>query len=117
MRNILLFVLIISGQLALAQMDSQPITEFKGFDDASELLLDVRTPEEYNQGSIDGAINIDWLSNEFNEKVAKLDKYKKVYVFCKKGGRSLKSQARLAELGFTNVVDLQGGYDAYSNKN
>ncbi|MFV1448037.1 rhodanese-like domain-containing protein [Maribacter sp. HS] len=116
MRNILLFVLIISSQCVLAQIESQPISKFNGFDSAKEILLDVRTPQEYKEGSIHGAININWLSNDFDEKVTKLDRTKKIYVFCKKGGRSLKSQARLVELGFNNVVDLQGGYDAYSSK-
>jgi rhodanese-related sulfurtransferase len=97
-------------------MESQPITEFAGFDSSTEILIDVRTPEEFAEGSIDGALNINWLSDEFNNQVAVLDKSKKLYVYCKKGGRSLKSQARLKELGFTHVIDLEGGYDAYSSK-
>tara|TARA_R110000765_G_scaffold87668_4_gene168044 strand:+ start:7390 stop:7686 length:297 start_codon:yes stop_codon:yes gene_type:complete len=97
-------------------MESQPITEFAGFDSSTEILIDVRTPEEFAEGSIDGALNINLLSDEFNNQVAVLDKDKKLYVYCKKGGRSLKSQARLKELGFSYVVDLEGGYDAYSSK-
>ena len=69
MRNILLFVLIISSQCVLAQIESQPISKFNGFDSAKEILLDVRTPQEYKEGSIHGAININWLSNDFDEKV------------------------------------------------
>ena len=45
-----------------------------------------------------------------------MDKSKKIFVYCKMGGRSLKSQERLVELGFKNVVNLEGGYDAYSSK-
>ncbi|HDZ06979.1 hypothetical protein LCGC14_0051710 [marine sediment metagenome] len=116
MKNLLFFVLLISVQFAEAQMESQSITEFVGFDSSTEILLDVRTPEEFAAGCVDGAININWFSNEFNNQVAVLDKSKKLYVYCKKGGRSLKSQSRLKELGFTHVVDLKGGYDAYSLK-
>ena len=116
MKNLLFFVLLISAQFTHAQMESQPITEFAGFDSSTEILIDVRTPEEFAEGSIDGALNINWLSDEFNNQVAVLDKSKKLYVYCKKGGRSLMSQARLKELGFTHVIDLEGGYDAYSSK-
>ncbi|TDT46973.1 rhodanese-related sulfurtransferase [Maribacter spongiicola] len=116
MKNILFFVLILSSHFVLAQIVSQPIVEFEGFDETKAILLDVRTPEEYAAGCINGALNMNWLSSEFNQKVASLDKTKKIYVYCKKGGRSLKSQARLLELGFKNVVDLEGGYDAYLAK-
>ena len=116
MKNTLLSILLISTQFAIGQLESKPIKEFTGFDASKEILLDVRTPEEFEKGSIDGAVNINWFSNEFNQQIAMLDKNKKIYVYCKKGGRSLKSQARLIKIGFTNVVDLRGGYDAYSLK-
>ena len=112
-KNILLFVLLIGSQFIYGQLESKYITEFKGFDSARELLLDVRTREEFKEGCIDGALNIDWFSQDFNKQVALIDKSKKIYVYCKKGGRSLKSQARLKELGFLHVVNLEGGFDLW----
>ena len=97
-------------------MESIPISEFTTYDSFKEILVDVRTPQEFNEGHIDGAINIDWFSDDFNQRVASFDKKKIIYVYCKLGGRSLKSQARLKELGFTHVINLEGGYDGYIKK-
>ena len=100
MKNIIIFTLLISAQFGFAQIESQSITEFKSFDSSKEIL-------------IEGAINIDWFSADFNQQVVSIDKNKTIYVYCKKGGRSLKSQARLKELGFLHVINLEGGYDEY----
>ncbi|TLP82211.1 rhodanese-like domain-containing protein [Maribacter sp. ACAM166] len=116
MKNILLFILFSSAQIVVGQMESQSISEFISYDSSKEILLDVRTPNEYAEGHIDGAVNIDWFSNNFNAQVASMDKTKTIYVYCKKGGRSLKSQIRLDQLGFLHVINLDGGYDVYVQK-
>lgn len=72
-------------------------------------ILDVRTPEEFESEKIDNAINANWLGDSFITDVAKLDKSKPVFVYCKSGGRSSKAAAKLAELGFKNIYELQGG--------
>jgi thioredoxin len=73
-------------------------------------LIDVRTPSEYNTGHIENAKNIDWLGNDFVTNVSNLDKSKPVFVYCKVGGRSSKAASKLAELGFTKIYDLNGGF-------
>ena len=72
-------------------------------------ILDVRTPEEFASEHIDKATNINWLGDDFVENVEKLDKSKPVFVYCKSGGRSAKASAKLAELGFKTIYELQGG--------
>lgn len=72
-------------------------------------ILDVRTPGEFALEHIDQAINIDWLSNDFVANTEKLDKSKPVFVYCKSGARSAKSAAKLQELGFKTIYELQGG--------
>ena len=72
-------------------------------------LLDVRTPEEFASGSIDGAINVDWNSTDFSKNVSTYDKSQPIFVFCKVGGRSSESAAKLAELGFKEIYNLEGG--------
>jgi rhodanese-related sulfurtransferase len=114
MKNIVFFIFVLCAQFGLAQMESYTITEFKSFDPSKEILIDVRTPKEFAEGCINGALNIDWFSADFNQQVASLDKDKTIYVYCKKGGRSLKSQARLKELGFLHVINLEGGYDMWN---
>ena len=69
-------------------------------------LIDVRTPKEYNQGHIKGALLIDFFSEEFKTNLKKLDKKSPIYVYCKSGGRSGKTSEILADMGFTKIVDL-----------
>lgn len=72
-------------------------------------LVDVRTPEEFKEQHIDNATNINWNDADFEQQVSNLDKSKPVYVYCKSGGRSAKATAKLSEMGFTNVYELDGG--------
>lgn len=72
-------------------------------------LIDVRTPDEFLENNIEGAQNIDISSNDFEQKVAKLDKNKPIYVYCRKGSRSRKVSQKLEDLGFTEIYDLKGG--------
>ena len=72
-------------------------------------LLDVRTPAEYSSGHISNAVNVNWNGDDFDAKVNKFDKSKPIFVYCKVGGRSSDAAARLAELGFTEIYNLDGG--------
>ena len=78
-------------------------------------LIDVRTEDEYNGGHIENALNIDWNGNDFDAQLTSLDKTKPVLVYCLSGGRSKKAAAKLNELGFKEVLELDGGYLAWSN--
>ena len=72
-------------------------------------LVDVRTAEEYAEGHIEGAINIDVKKENFmNEALARLDNQRPVAVYCKSGRRSASAAKMLVKKGFT-VVNLQGG--------
>ena len=79
-------------------------------------LVDVRTPEEFSEGHLENAINIDVTADDFDAKVASLDKEKPVMVYCKSGGRSARASARLKELGFKNISDLEGGITNWTNE-
>lgn len=72
-------------------------------------ILDVRTPEEYASEHIDKATNVNWLGDNFVADAEKFDKSKPVFVYCKIGGRSSKAAAKLAELGFATIYNLDGG--------
>jgi thioredoxin len=72
-------------------------------------LIDVRTPEEYSTEKIENAKNINWNDDSFETKAKELDKSKPVFVYCKVGGRSAQAAAKLADLGFTQVYNLEGG--------
>lgn len=74
------------------------------------VLVDVRTPEEYAAGSVEGAENIDFFDEDFKTQFAKFDKEKPVYIFCKSGNRSAKASKILSEMGFKKIYDVEGGY-------
>ena len=80
-------------------------------------LVDVRTPEEFSEGHLENAINIDVTADDFDAKVASLDKEKPVMVYCKSGGRSARASARLKELGFKTITDLEGGITNWKSEN
>lgn len=82
-------------------------------------LLDVRTPEEFEGGAIENAVNIDFYGDEFDAQLTKLDKNKPVMVYCQAGapeGRSGQTMAKLKELGFLKVFELDGGYLGWTEK-
>lgn len=74
-----------------------------------EVVLDVRTPGEYESGHIKDALNINWNGSNFEQEVLKLDKDKPVFVYCQAGGRSAAAANKLSQMGFTQVYDLEGG--------
>lgn len=72
-------------------------------------LIDVRTPEEFEKGHIEGAVNIDWNDADFDDRVAMLDVENPVFVYCLSGGRSSKAVKKLEKIGFDEVYELSGG--------
>ncbi len=72
-------------------------------------LVDVRSPAEYADSHIEKSININLNSEGFEPNVQKLDKTKPVYVYCQAGGRSKKAAIKLHELGFKQIIELDGG--------
>lgn len=117
MRNIikLALSLLISGT-AFGQ--HKKVVDADEFDKAIKsddvIVLDVRTPEEFAEGHIKNAVNINWQNpDEFKTKAAQLDKSKSVYVYCLAGVRSEKSSDWLLKNGFTQVTGLDGGIKAW----
>lgn len=78
------------------------------------ILLDIRTPEELAEnGSIVGAKNLDFYDNDFENKLKDMDLEAPVMLYCRSGGRSGEAAAMMKELGFKQVYDLNGGYNAW----
>ena len=120
MKKILLPLLFLSSTILISAQQTEKIQviDVANFKEAvvgkTVQLVDVRTPEEYNAGYIDNAINIDYFDQEkFKQAFKKLDKDKPVYVYCRSGSRSNMSAIILKELGFTKLYDLDGGYIAW----
>lgn len=77
------------------------------------ILIDVRTPQEYQEGALANAANIDFYASDFKNKLGELPKGFPVYVYCRSGGRSANAAKVLVEMGYTEVHDLKGGYLAW----
>ena len=73
------------------------------------VIIDVRTPEEFAEGYIENAINIDFYSETFRDELDNLDKNKKYVIYCRSGGRSGNALNIMAELNFGEVYNISGG--------
>lgn len=78
--------------------------------DHNAVILDVRTEDEWNDGYIPNAINIDIYKGQgFIYEIDQLDKSRNYYVYCKAGGRSEQACNIMNQLGFENTYNLLGG--------
>ncbi|WP_448263533.1 rhodanese-like domain-containing protein [Microbacterium aurum] len=75
-------------------------------------VVDVRTPEEYAGGHLDGAVNIDVSAADFTAELAELDPSAEYVVYCQSGNRSSRAVAQMEQGGFTSVHDAGGISDA-----
>jgi rhodanese-related sulfurtransferase len=77
------------------------------------VVLDVRTPEEFADGHIEGATMIDFYSPNFRDQLAELDPDQPYLIYCRSGNRSGQTRAILEELDFADVADVDGGIVAW----
>ena len=73
------------------------------------VTVDVRTPQEFAEGHIAGSINIDAEAVDFETQLGTLDKSTHYAIYCRSGNRSGVAAAKMADMGFTNVTNLDGG--------
>lgn len=81
--------------------------------DGKAAVIDVRTPDEFKDGHIQGAKNIDIMSKDFEAQVAKLDKTQPTLVHCQAGGRSTRALPVFEKLGFTHLIHLDDGFGGW----
>lgn len=131
MGNKILGIALLTGVLFLSSCASQsPNIEGKQakqeeilstLDNASEvnlknkknILLDVRTPEEFAEGHVPGAINIDVKNSSFEKEIQKLDPKKNYYIYCKSGVRAKLATEKMQEKGFKNAKNFKDGMSTY----
>ena len=80
------------------------------------VILDIRSPSEYNAGHIDGATNINYYDSNFEEQLNKLDKTDIYLLYCASGGRSSSALKKMKEWGFTKIYHLKKGYNGWKRK-
>jgi rhodanese-related sulfurtransferase len=78
--------------------------------ESDPIILDVRTPQEFETSRIPKSINIDFYNPEiFMQQIGKLDKERSYYIYCRTGVRSANSCHLMKELGFAKTYNLIGG--------
>ena len=78
-------------------------------DNSNFVILDVRTPEEFKAGHIEGAVNLDFYSPTFKDEINKLDKAMIYFVYCRSGNRSFQAMKIMETMGFREVYNLSVG--------
>lgn len=73
-------------------------------------ILDVRSADEFQNGHIEGAVNADINSPNFQQIATTLEKTETVFVYCLSGARSASAAGQLKEMGFSKIVNLTGEY-------
>ena len=91
----------------------EPAGAEKLIKDGKVAILDVRTADEYKEGHIAGAQNIDFTENDFEKRVSALDKSKAYLLHCGSGRRSTASLEIFQKLGFQHLYHLDGGLKAW----
>lgn len=80
------------------------------------VILDVRTPSEFESGALENAVNIDFYSETFEEEIAKLDRDTHYLIYCRSGGRSSRMLELVKSLGFSKVYEMRGGINTWMAK-
>jgi len=82
-------------------------------DKGNVVILDCREPDEYKAGHIPGAVNIPLGQMEFKIEEKFPDRNTRIIMYCKSGVRSSLACCRIDPMGYKNVVNLQGGWEAW----
>jgi len=122
MKKLLFLLLLAAASLTSCQSQNQTASEDEGVLPVEKYqaklaemegaqLLDVRTPKEYEDGHIEGAVNIDYFDENFlSQAEQRFNKDQPVMLYCRSGNRSAKATAIMKEAGFKEIYDLKGGY-------
>ena len=78
-------------------------------DNPDFVIVDVRTPQEFTEERIEGAINLDYYADTFEDELDKLDKSKTYVFYCRSGRRSGLTLDLMRELGFKEAYNILGG--------
>ena len=84
--------------------------------DENAVIVDVRTPQEFNDGHIQNSILIDIYNPTFQSKILELDKTKNYYIYCRSGNRSYHAGVFMLSEGFESVQHLEEGIISWTEK-
>ena len=97
---------VVSAEQAASLLDQDP----------APTIIDVRTPEEFAQGHLDGAVLVDYNAPDFRDRIAEFPRDGTYVIYCRSGNRSAGARQVMTELGFTDVADIDGGVVAWTDQ-
>jgi len=115
-----LFFYIFSFTLCFSQQSNKlsPAEFYKKIQETNvKNIVDVRTPDEYNEGHIDLADNINWNGEDFDDFINRYDKKTPMFIYCLSGGRSSNAAKKARSIGIKQVYELDGGMMAWRSEN
>jgi len=113
--HLLMLFGFIKAQNVVRHVDAN--TFQKLLDTKNYVLIDLRTTDEINsKGLIEGAIQIDYLAKDSEKKIEQLSKNTPYLIYCAGGGRSSDCAELMRKLGFTEVVNLEKGFDNWKKQ-
>lgn len=113
---ILASALLLAGCSTSSNATDLSVSEFSSkVAEAGVITLDVRTPGEFSEGHIEGALLVDFQSGNFENEIASLDKNQTYAVYCRSGNRSGQAVKVMSEAGFTKLYNLDGGVIDWAN--
>lgn len=94
------------GKVNIKEIDVEKANNSLG---SNAFIVDVRTPEEYNQGHIKGSTNVplDEIFTKIQSTIK--DKNAEVFVYCRSGVRSHEAVVQMSKMGYKNAVNIRGG--------
>lgn len=103
------------GEGELAMLQTVSFDEFNSAyqeckSEGKGIVLDIRTPQEYDKGHSSAAENIDYYAADFKQQLNKMDREETYFIYCNSGSRSEKSLKLFEQLGFKKVYNLKGGW-------
>lgn len=111
---ILVLSILLSGLSVHAQ--NIEMDQLMKLTEKTPILIDVRTTEEYKEGTIPGAMNLNIHEEEFTRIIRHFPKDRELIVFCQSGERSTEAYELLKSLGFEKVSQLSGGYEHWKKR-
>jgi len=79
-------------------------------------IVDVRTPQEFAQGHLEGAVLVDFNAPDFRDRIAEFPRDGHYVIYCRSGNRSAGARQVMTDLGFTDVADIEGGVVAWAEQ-
>lgn len=112
-KALMMILAIPSAACSASNVDAEKATEMIN---NGAIILDVRTPDEFREGHIKNAINIDFYGDDFQSKINLLDKSKTYVIYCRSGRRSASADKIFQKAGFKNTSNLLKGIIGWKNE-